>query len=88
MQPKQQAKDARYKPTGTEKPYTKKRLKAGAQITFTIFLAFSWTDFAYFVRRRGGLCEWKSKRKMPEKKQKDSEEQNQRTAIEEPYGGF
>jgi len=41
MQPKQQAKDARYKPIGTEEPYTKKRLKAGAQITFTIFLAFS-----------------------------------------------
>lgn len=29
MQPKQQAKDARYKPTGTKKPYTKKHLKAG-----------------------------------------------------------
>ena len=44
MQPKQQAKDAWYKPIGTEKPYTKKRLKAGAQITFTVFLALNWMD--------------------------------------------
>ena len=31
MLPKQQTKDARYKPIGTEKPYTKKHLKAGIQ---------------------------------------------------------
>ena len=29
MLPKQQTKDARYKPIDTEKPYTKKHLKAG-----------------------------------------------------------
>ena len=70
MLPKQQTKDARYKPIATEKPYTKKHLKAGAQITFTIFLAFSWTDFAYFVRGRSEPCEWNSKRKMPDKNRK------------------
>lgn len=70
MLPKQQAKDARYKPIGTEKPYTKKRLKAGTQISFTIFLAFSWTDFAYFVRGHSEPCEWNSKRKMPDKSRK------------------
>ena len=70
MLPKQQTKDARYKPIDTEKPYTKKHLKAGAQIIFTIFLAFSWTDFAYFVRGRSEPCEWNSKRKMPDKSRK------------------
>lgn len=71
MQPKQKAKDARYKPIGTEKPYTKKHLKAGGhKISFTVFLALNWMDFAYFVKERGGLCEWKSKQKMTDKSRK------------------
>lgn len=42
---------------------------------FAMFLAFSKSDFAYFLKKHGGLCDWKSKRKIPDKSKKDSEEQ-------------
>ena len=40
------------------------------KITFTVFLAFSWAGFAYFLKEHSELCDWKSKRKMPDKSKK------------------
>lgn len=38
--------------------------------TFAMFLAFSKSDFAYFLKKHGGLYDWKSKRKIPDKSKK------------------
>ena len=42
---------------------------------FAMFLAFSRSGFAYFLKKHGGLYDWKSKRKIPDKSKKNGEEQ-------------
>ena len=51
MLPKQQTKDARYKPIATEKPYTKKHLKAGAQNQ--LYRVFSFKLNGFCLLREG-----------------------------------
>ena len=45
MLPKQQAKNARYKPIGAEEPYTKKHLKVGAQNQLYRIFGFQLNGF-------------------------------------------
>ena len=45
-------------------------LRQVLKITFAAFLAFSWAGFAYFLKEHSELCDWKSKRKMPDKSKK------------------
>lgn len=45
-------------------------------------------DFAYFVKRRGGLCEWKSKPKMPDKSRKTVRNKTNGQRLKNLMGDF